>query len=112
MPGEPRDVPFDPTKVDLVGASAEGVLQLFIVQDQPWSGSDAQLTSLQEKVQTYVSYALDGQLERDYPEVVGKPWQIVIHSQVGQPDERTQYVLTALNARLGTYGGWVCCTNW
>lgn len=96
---------FDPAKLDLVGVSADGIVQLFIVQDQPWTGSDAQLMSLQEKIQSYVAYALDGAMIRDYPEVAGKPWEIVIDSQTDAPDPRTQHVLTSLNERLAAYGG-------
>jgi hypothetical protein len=50
---------FDPAKVDVCAISQDGVVELFIVQDHPGTGSDAQLQSRQDKVQTYVSYALD-----------------------------------------------------
>jgi hypothetical protein len=98
---------FDPAKVD-VCAISEGHgqdVELFIVQDRPWTGSDAQLQSLQDKVQTYVSYAMDGQMVAAYPETVGLKWRIVIHTQTGSPDVRTQTVLDALNPRLTGYGG-------
>jgi hypothetical protein len=45
--------------VALVAESSDGVIELVIVQDNPWTGSGAQMTSLQAKVQTYVSFALD-----------------------------------------------------
>jgi len=96
---------FDPAKVDVCAISEGGVVELFIVQDHPWTGSDAQLQSLQDKVQTYVSYALDGQMVAAYPETLGLRWRIVIHAQTGPPDVRTQTVLDALNQRLTGYGG-------
>jgi hypothetical protein len=96
---------FNAGKVDVVALSAGGTVELYIVLDQPWTGSDAQLNSLQAKVHSYVSYALDGQFAKDYPETVDKPWQIVVHCQVGAPDERTEYVLTELAKRLRPYGG-------
>lgn len=95
----------DPGKVDLVAESAEGVIELIIVQDQEWAGSDAQLASLQEKVQTYVSFALDGGLARQFPEAAGRPWRIVISCLSGEPDERTRMVLDVLATRLPEYGG-------
>ncbi|WP_028653463.1 DUF6572 domain-containing protein [Nocardioides halotolerans] len=96
---------FDPTKVDLVAEASDGAVELVIVADSPWTGSDAQLSSLQEKVQSYVSYALDGGLSTSHPEVAGRPWRILVHSQVGEPDERTQQVLAGVADRLPTYGG-------
>jgi hypothetical protein len=96
---------FDPAKVDVCAISEGGDVELFIVQDRPWTRSDAQLQSLQDKVQTYMSYAMDGQMVAAYPETVGLKWRIVIHTQTGSPDVRTQTVLDALNQRLTGYGG-------
>jgi hypothetical protein len=96
---------FDAVKVDVVALSADGSVELYIVQDHPWTGSDAQLSSLQAKVHNYVGYALDGQLATDYPETVDKPWQIVVRCRSGPPDDRTQNVLTELAKRLRPYGG-------
>jgi hypothetical protein len=97
---------FDREKVDLVGLtqSADAV-ELFIVQDAPWTGSDAQLQSFQDKVQTYVAYAVDGQMTTAYPETQGLPWRIVLHAQTGPPDRRTAEAIAALSARLPEHGG-------
>ena len=99
------EVLFDASKVDLVAESADGVIELVIVADAPWTGSHAQLSSLQDKVQTYVSFALDGQMERSFPEAAGRPWRIVVAAQAGGPDERTSSVLHTLADRLPQYGG-------
>jgi hypothetical protein len=96
---------FDPAKVDLVAESADGIIELVIVQDRPWTGSDAQVSSLQDKVQTYVSFALDGGLVQQFPEAAGRPWRLFLHCQTGAPDPRTQAVLDGLAARLPEYGG-------
>lgn len=96
---------FDATTVDVVGESAHGVIELIIVADAPWTGSDAQLGSLQQKIQTYVSFALDGQLELSFPEATGRPWCIVLAAQSGPPDDRTLHVLQHLAERLPAYGG-------
>ena len=82
--------PFDPSKVDLVSLTPAGDrVRLYIVSDSPWTGSDAQLQSLQEKVHNYVGFALDGQLVQAYPETNGVPWEIVIDCQKGLPDPRS-----------------------
>jgi len=97
---------FDPDQVDLVGLTESAdTVELFIVQDEPWTGSDAQLQSLRDKVQTYVSYAVDGKMTAAYPETQGLPWRIVLHAQSGPPDRRTADVIAALSARLPEHGG-------
>lgn len=101
----PPPVPFDPTKIDLVAKTADGVVQLFIFRDQPWSGSDEELLSLQEKVHAYVGFAKDGQLVNSYPDTAGLPWQIVIRSFVGEPDARSTQVIDQLAGVLPNYGG-------
>lgn len=100
-----QDSLFDAGSVDLVAESADGIVELVIVQDQQWTGSDAQLASLQEKVQTYVSFAIDGGLAQQFPEVAGRPWRIVVNCLSGEPDERTNGSLEVLASRLPEYGG-------
>jgi hypothetical protein len=97
---------FDPMKIDLVALtqSADAV-ELFIVQDAPWTGSDAQLGSFQDKVQAYVAYAVDGQMTTAYPDTQGLPWRIVLHAQTGPPDARTSEAIATLSARLPEHGG-------
>jgi hypothetical protein len=100
------EVPFDPTKVDLVALTPnKSTVQLYIVQDAPWTGSDEQLPSLQDKVHTHVSYAVDGQLARDHPRVTALPWQIVLDCQAGGPDARTTAALAELAALVTRHGG-------
>ena len=100
-----EDSLFDATKVDLVAGSADGIIELVVVQDQHWTGSDAQVSSLQGKVQTYVSFAIDGGLAQQFPEAAGRPWRIVLDCHTGAPDTRTQSVLDVLATRLPEYGG-------
>lgn len=84
---------------------AEQAQRNLIVQSAPWTGSDAQLKSFQEKVQTYVSYAVDGPMTTAYPETQGLPWRIVLHAQTGPPDKRTADTIATLSERLSQYGG-------
>jgi hypothetical protein len=110
QPSEPEaiDVLFDSTNVDLVSLSPDGTtILLHIVNDSPWSGSDAQIESLQLKVQTYVSFALDGSMVSSYPETAGLAWQIRLDDQVGKRDERSMRVLDQLSAAVRGYGGYL-----
>jgi hypothetical protein len=102
---KPDDHLFDPSKVDVVSIAADGAVELGLVQAHEWTGSDAQINSFQQKVQTYVSYALDGGMVAAYPETQGLPWRIVVHSQAEPPDADTQHVIDALTTRLPEYGG-------
>lgn len=100
-----QDALFDAGKVDLVSEAADGVIDLVIVQDRAWTGSEAQLASLQAKVQAYVSFALDGGLAQQFPEAAGRPWRIFVHCQTGLPDPNTQSLFDLLGTRLPDYGG-------
>ncbi len=71
--GKP-DASFEPWKIDLVSISPDGsTVNLYIVAEQPLTGSDGQLRSLQEKIHNYVGYVLDGQMSREIP--LGVPKQ-------------------------------------
>jgi hypothetical protein len=96
---------FDPTKIDAVAVTPEeDAILLYIFERDGWTGADEQLFSLQEKIQTYVGYALDGQLNRDYPGTMGLPWRIVIESQKGPPDSRSAEMIDGLAGPVRRYG--------
>ena len=95
---------FAVDKVDLV-ALVDGIVELHIVVDITWTGSDDQLMSLQHKVNTYVAYVLDGQLSAQYPQVAGRPWRIVVACRTGRPDPRSAEMLRSLADPLDRYGG-------
>jgi hypothetical protein len=97
---------FNDAKVDLVAQSPDGAsVLLYVVQAQPWTGSDEQIASLQAKIHNYVGFVLDGQMERTYPDVAGLPWEIVIDCQTGLPDPVSEGVLGHLAEVLPRYGG-------
>lgn len=97
---------FDPSKVDLVALSPDGeFVEIVIVNHSPWTGSDAQVMSLQEKIQTYVGFVLDGPMVAAYPETEGSPWRIVIADQAGPPDTRSADVIARITERVRQYGG-------
>lgn len=97
---------FDSTKVDTVALTSEGdAVLLYIFERDGWAGTDEQLLSLQEKIHTYVGYAVDGQMSRDYPEASTLPWCIVIESQAGPPDSRSLEMIDRLADPVRRYGG-------
>ena len=100
------DVLFDPTTVDIVSSAPDGTsTELHIVADAPWTGSDAQIRSLQDKIHAYVQFAVDGQMAQLYPELATMPWRIVIRCLSGRPDVRTAEVLARTIEPVRRYGG-------
>ena len=103
---EPSSSLFDPSKVDLVALSPdETTVELLIVADSGWSGSDEQIRSLQEKIHTYVGFAVDGQLAATCPDVADRPWSIVVQCAGDAPDPRTAEVLERSAEPVRGYGG-------
>jgi hypothetical protein len=96
---------FDPTKIDVISKKKNGDARLFIVQDQPWTGSDAEIESLELKVRYYVSFATGGALVALEPQFSGRPWAIVLDAYTGRPDVRTLEVLNRLGEVVGQHGG-------
>jgi hypothetical protein len=97
---------FDASKIDLVSVTADGgTVELHIVADAPWTGSDAELMSLQQKINTYVGFALDGQLHATYPETKGLGWRIIIDAHAGPSDGRSTQVIAQVAEGVRRYGG-------
>lgn len=97
---------FDATKVDVVTVSQDGkTVSAIISQPGPWTGSNEQINSLQEKIHNYAGFVLDGQMTRLYPETKGLAWNISLDCRFGLPDTRTQQVLDQLRDAVKRYGG-------
>jgi len=73
--------------IDIVAQDTETDQALLVmVEYRDWSKGNI-LEDLQEKLDCYLSYVLDGQLKEDYPHLAGKP----VHIQLGTkhpPGER------------------------
>ena len=63
-------------------------LVLAMYEDRSWSGEDWQLFQLQEKLNAYVSFVLDGELAEGFPDLAGKPVEIQLRT-IHEPDART-----------------------
>jgi hypothetical protein len=71
---------------------ASGRVILVIDHDGPWDGSDQQLFLLQEKLNAYLSFALDGEMTDACPDFSGRPLGLRIDSAI-PPDPRTLHLL-------------------
>lgn len=67
--------------VDFVAWDKErNVVSLLIVEAREWGERGSLLPDLQAKLNTYITYVAEGQLESDYPHVAGIPVQIELRA--------------------------------
>jgi hypothetical protein len=89
----------DHQTIDLVAHhEATDTVLLVMVEDRPWGNRGALLPDLEEKLNTYLSYALDGGLAEDYPDYVGKPIRIELRA-LHPPGEREEEFLEIVRER-------------
>jgi hypothetical protein len=93
----------DPTTVDLIVAHRDGTVILAIFEEREWDGSDERLGELEQKINAYLTFVLDGHMERQHPEL--QPRQVRIRlDYTNRMDERTRAVLPAIEATLAEHG--------
>ena len=90
--GERRGVEFTEV-IDLLAQDAQsGRVQLVMFEPRPWDGGEEQLFQLQEKLNAYMSFALDGEMADAYPEVVNKPLSVVLRCLEMPPSEAVEFL--------------------
>jgi hypothetical protein len=89
-----------PDVVDLVTHTPdEGEWKLIIVEEALWDGSPEQILKLQQKLNNYLSFALDGQMQRLYPSSAGK--RVVVQLDCYErPDQQTLAFLDIARKRM------------
>jgi hypothetical protein len=72
-----------------------------LVMNEPneWDSSDEQLLDLQERLNAYVSFLLDGEMESGHPELAGKPARIEVRC-AHMPDSRALELLGHIHDQL------------
>lgn len=63
-------------------------LVLAMYETRPWTGDEAHILQLQEKLNAYASFILDGEMAESFPQFVGKPVEIQLRTR-HQPDPLT-----------------------
>jgi hypothetical protein len=76
---------------------------LVMVEPRPWDGTAERLFQLQEKLNAYVSFALDGEMAEAYPALVGLPLVILLECAT-YPDDATIDLLEKVRTQLGFQG--------
>ena len=76
-----------------------GTLVLAMYESRPWSGGEAQLFQLQEKLNAYLSFALDGELQEAYPDLAGRKISIQLRT-LHEPDETVAAFASSVRGQL------------
>jgi hypothetical protein len=65
--------------IDLMAHDAKtDELALIMLEPRPWEETEARLFQLQEKINAYLSFALDGELAESYPQLASKKLRLQI----------------------------------
>jgi hypothetical protein len=73
-----------------------------MIEERNWNGSEEQLQQLQEKINNYLSFVLDGQLARTYADYRNKKVVFQLNCSF-PPDDRTLGFLGQLKNALDEY---------
>ena len=93
----------DTSAVDLVVARRDGTVVLSMFEERPWDGSEERLDQLQRKVNSYLSFVLDGHMAEQHPDIEARQVQIRL-DYTGKMDSRTRDLLPTIELTLAEYG--------
>src|SRR5438270_275001 len=93
----------DTDTIDFIASDPRGEIMLVMVEHREWDGSDERLCQLEEKINNYASFALEGQLLEQHPELVGKPVRLELR-YASPPDPATSRFLDLAREKLGARG--------
>jgi hypothetical protein len=92
-PGERRGVEFAEV-IDLLTHDAKsGKVELVMFEPRPWDGGDEQLFQLQEKLNAYMSFVLDGEMLETYPQLNGLSLTVVLRSLEAPSSEAVEFLM-------------------
>jgi hypothetical protein len=69
-----------------------GEVLLTMVETRPWAAGSMQLYQLQEKLNAYLSFVLDGEMLEAYPRFAGKPVRIRLECATPPGAEETAFL--------------------
>ena len=74
-------------------------LVLAMYETRPWTGGEPQLFQLQEKLNAYASFILDGEMTGSFPQYADKPVEIQLRTK-HEPDEVALRLLAGAREQL------------
>jgi len=94
----------DTNVIDLVSRNPRtGAFTLIMVQDRAWDGLAEHLYELQQKVNSYLSFALDGELRKKYPDSADRSAPLQLECDKSR-DPTTDKFIGQLRGVTGKYG--------
>jgi len=94
----------NPHFIDLLSEDpATGEVILGMLEPRPWDGSDQRVFELQEKVNAYLSFALDGEMEEQFPHLRDRPLRLQLEC-LEEPDEKIAYYLGIIREQIALQG--------
>ena len=95
--GEPGvQNPMIVDRIEVDPASADVVLVM--IERRPWGSDPRQFQQIEEKINRYLGYALDGHLAEHYPQYQGKHVQIRLECAAAPAGESLRFVGAAEHA--------------
>lgn len=80
--------------------SASDEVVLIMTEPRPWDGTDRRVYELQEKVNAYLSFALDGEMVELLPQLAGKNVRLQLEC-IEHPDPKTAHFLGLIQQQIG-----------
>jgi hypothetical protein len=94
----------NPAVIDLITHDPKSdEFVLIMTETRPWDGSEQRLLQLQQKVNAYLAFALDGQLASMYPASIGKPIRLQLDC-ISPPDNTTMRFVAMAREQLRQHG--------
>jgi hypothetical protein len=85
--------------VDLISVdAASGKVVLTMIERRPWGASDRQFQQIEEKINRYMGYVLDGFLAEQHPQFEGKAVQLRLECAEEPHGEAVLFVHAAARA--------------
>ena len=70
----------------------EDVLVLAMFETRQWEHGELQLYQLQEKLNAYISFILDGEMKETFPHLVGKPIRVELRTAHEPPQRAMDFL--------------------
>lgn len=93
----------NPNTIDFVGHNPQSdIVTLGMVEEREWDGSEQRLVELEEKIQNYFSFIVDGQFAKTYPAYAEKPVEMRLYCET-LPDLDTGRFIETVKAKLADH---------
>lgn len=92
----------NPRVIDLISLDGENdEVVLLILETRPWGSDSEQLAQLEDKLNSYLAYVLDGWLARQYPQYEGRKLRFQLDCASAPGDTEERFLRAAMNFAAG-----------